>query len=103
MNIFRSVKKKLVSSGFTRIQPNQQQPYPFDRQHGKTTLFSMCVGFFLLIYIFEIAHSPEEYMDSIYFLTVLISVEMSRVNYICKTAGIVIFYDGLEKLINESK
>ena len=103
MKIFQSVQKKLISLGFTRIQPHQQQPHPFDRQHGKTTLFSICTGIFLLMYISKIAHSPEEYMDTIYFLTALISVELSRANYICKTDGILILYDGLEKMINESK
>lgn len=103
MKIFHSMQIKLARLGFTRIERDQCHPHPFNEIHLKRTLLSIssCVSMFL--FILYRAGNPRSYMDSLYFFTAAISLEVSRSNYIFKTAELFNSIDNLEKVTNESK
>lgn len=106
MKIFQSLQKRLALFGYTRIQSQQRQnhPHPLDRQHGwKTFLSGWAIIFMCTFILHNIIDNRNECMDTVYFLTAITIIEISRASYIFKTSEIFDFIDRFENLINESK
>lgn len=96
MKIFQTVQKHLASIGY---RANQN---PFNLQQltiifmGILAIFSQCV------YLFFIANTTKEFLDSILMTTIGILVFISNLSTVHKTATIFIFIDSVEKGIHGS-
>lgn len=97
MKIFQIVQNDLASIGYRANESplnNDILSYGF-----KNISFTICG----LVYLCRIAETPEEFMDSIFVITVGILVFISFVSTVQKMATIFIFIDETEKFINGSE
>ena len=96
MKIFQLVQKNLTSFGFNADNPINGKLLGEFLQFIIFTIFE-CV------YICRVAETPEEYMDSILMVTVVISICISFISTVQKTETIFIFIEEVENGINESE
>lgn len=97
MKIFNTVQKHLASIGY---RANQN---PFNTQQLSIILMGIFATISQCIYLFFIAKTLKEFMDSILMTAANFLVFISNLSTIHKMATIFIFIDSIEKAINESK
>lgn len=102
MKIYQTVHKTMAAIGFT---PNQQQNN--QRQWSSGHIFSVVINsintFSLSAYIFYEANGIEEYMDSIFSLTMTVGVSVAFISIIFKNDKLFNAIEGCAKEIADSK
>lgn len=97
MKIFETVQKHLASIGYAVHQS------PFNIQQLRIICMGIMTIFMQCVYLFCIANTTKEFMDSILMTTAGILVFISNLSTAHKTATIFIFIERISKVVNESK
>lgn len=97
MKTFQAVRQNLV-----KIHVSADQ-----RWSDNQLLFHICECIFAIIlqciYLFCVANTPEELMNSIFMTTAAILVFISYLSILLKIAEIFFFMDTIEKIVNKSE
>lgn len=97
MKIFQTIQTKFAVLG---LKPNLR---PFNNLQ-KLILFENFVQISsLCVYLFHVANTAKEYLESIHITATTILIVTSQVNLISQMATIFSFIDELEDVLNESK
>lgn len=102
MKLFQIVRKQLTFLGFV---PNQQKTSnkKFSKHHTiGLFLAAFCISQ-MAVYLFYVAKSTNEYMNSFFTLMVTVSVLLSQTSLVYKNDKIFNIIDTLEKMLNESE
>lgn len=96
MNILQAVQNSFVSMGFN---PNSE---PLNHILLRTLSISAVGLTSLWIFLLHEAHSPQEYMESIYFVTAGSGIFLSALSIVLLTMELFSFIDRLDELANQS-
>ena len=96
LKIFQMVQKDLATIGYNADNPINSKLLS---EFLKLMIFTI----FECVYLCHDAETPQGYMDSMLMATVIISICISFVSTVQKTAKIFIFIDEIENGINESE
>ena len=98
IRIFQKTKEKMTSIHFGR-----DKSHPFAKKHVGNTFTASVAVIFHCLFLAYVADGMEEIMDSVYMTTAAISMYISFMNMIFKTAKIFVLLDKLEVFINQSE
>lgn len=97
MKIFQISQKNLVFCGFIKNQS------AFNKYQLWTIFKSIAYLVLQFLYLFRVANTPKQYMDSIFMTTAGILIVISHIGVASKTATLFNFIDDVEQAINESE
>lgn len=95
MKLFESVKSKLARIGYNA---NQRA---FNTEQLIFLLKKALVNTLVGVYLFHVANTPKEFLESIFMFTVGILALIANLSTIYKTATIFKFIEYGEELVNE--
>lgn len=97
MKILQRVQMSLASLGY---RPSRS---PFNETHLWTFFKASLALSSICAYTVCEAHTSKEYMDSVFMITVVVVINITRAGTICKSEVVFVFIDKLEKIMNGSK
>lgn len=97
MKIFRTIEMNMVFGGFIRNQS------AYNRRQW-CEIFKTVVAIILqLAYLFHVANTPKQFMDSIFMTTSVILIAISYNSIILKYTELFEFIDDLQQVIDKSE
>lgn len=102
MEVFKALRKKLVTVGFT---PNQQQNYHSNWNLRQIIFVAVCVVNIIVVsvQIFLVANAIDEYIDAIVSLTCVVGITIAYISLIFKSDEILKTIGICTKEVNDSK
>lgn len=97
MNIFKTIQLNLAIFGY------KKNLRPFNKRQNTFLSISFLSVLSITTYLFYVANTPEEYLDSIYLVCVGNLMIISHFSTILKTKTVFVLIDEVEEVINKSE
>lgn len=98
MKVFQTVQKYLAYLGF-----NQNDQNALNSRQFFTALNMIAMFILSLLYLFVVANTPREYLDSIYMTSAGLGLMTSYFSIVYKARELFDYFDDGEQLINNSE